>query len=104
MDLHHLPPDHDDLGERPSWPPDSQVAREHPQARHIWSRLMRAHERRGLAFDAEELAAVALTVAEAMPDPLGPWARLCIHHRNGRECPVWFNGRPMVQKLCEPPF
>lgn len=81
-----------------------EEAHYHPTARWIWARLIDAHERRALAFDAEALAVAALTLAEAPPDPLGPWARDCIHQRNGRECPAWFSGQPAAQKLCEPPF
>lgn len=89
---------------RPSWPPASQQAHDDPHASRVWSRLIRAHARRGLTYHPEALAAAALTLADAPLDPLGPWARDCIHHRNGRECPAWFSGRPAAQKLCEPPF
>jgi len=88
-----------------SWPGyqgASEEAHYHPTARGIWGRLIDAHERRGLAFDAEALAVVALTLAEAPRDPLDD-PRGCIFERNGRECPG--GNRPLVGHLgCDIPF
>lgn len=87
MDLHLLPSDHDDLGhDRPSWPPASEEASNHPHAGRIWERLIRAHKRRGLAYNAEALAVAALTIEDAPRDPLTS-PRWCIYMRNGRLCP-----------------
>lgn len=76
-----------------SWAVDAETfqdaceeAHYHPTARGIWGRLCDAHQRRGLAFDTEELAVAALTLAYALRDPL-KGVRGCIFNRNGRDCP-----------------
>jgi hypothetical protein len=63
-----------------------EEAHYHPTARGIWGRLIDAHERRGLAFDAEELAAAALSLAFAPRDPLTEYFRPCIRVRHGLLC------------------
>lgn len=92
MDSEHLALDHDDLGSGPpSWPPvELDVCAEahyHPRARHIWGRLIEAHERRGLPHDVEALALAALVLVDAPRDPLAsPGHDRCIRARHGLPC------------------
>lgn len=57
-----------------------------PDASRVWRRLMEAHARRGLAYDAEALAAAALKLTSAPVDTLARVWRTCIFTRNGRKC------------------
>lgn len=64
----------------------TEEAHYHPVARHVWERLMRAHDDRRLTCDPVACAEAALRVADAHPDPLDPFLRDCIRKRNGRPC------------------